>query len=33
MMILEVKNIDYAYKTQKDKKVLDQVSMQFEEGK
>ncbi len=32
-MILEVKNIDYAYKTQKDKKVLDQVSMQFEEGK
>lgn len=33
MMILEVRNIDYAYKTQKDKKVLNQVSMQFEEGK
>lgn len=32
-MILEVKNIDYAYKTQKTKKVLNQVSTQFEEGK
>lgn len=32
-MILEVRNIDYAYKTQKTKKVLNQVSMQFEEGK
>ena len=32
-MILEVKNIDYAYKAQKTKKVLNQVSMQFEEGK
>lgn len=32
-MILEVKNIDYAYKSQKTKKVLNKVSMQFEEGK
>lgn len=32
-MILEVKNIDYAYKSQKSKKVLNQVSMQFEERK
>ncbi|MDE7433461.1 MAG: ABC transporter ATP-binding protein [Lachnospiraceae bacterium] len=32
-MILEVRNIDYTYKTQKTKKVLNQVSMQFEEGK
>lgn len=32
-MVLEARNIDYAYKTQKAKKVLDHVSMQFEEGK
>lgn len=32
-MILEAKNIDYAYKTMKAKKVLNQISMQFEEGK
>lgn len=33
MTILEVKNVDYVYKTQKTKQVLHQVSMQFEEGK
>lgn len=33
MMILEVKNIDYAYKSQKTKKVLNHVSMRFDEGK
>ena len=32
-MILEAKNIDYSYKTMKEKKVLNQVSMQFEEGR
>lgn len=32
-MILEVKNIDYAYKSQKTKKVLNHVSMRFDEGK
>lgn len=32
-MILEVQNVDYAYKNQKSKQVLHQVSMQFEEGK
>ncbi|MDE6253405.1 MAG: ABC transporter ATP-binding protein [Lachnospiraceae bacterium] len=32
-MILEAKNIEYAYKTMKEKKVLNQISMQFEEGK
>lgn len=32
-MILEVKNIDYAYKSQKTKQVLNHVSMQFEEGR
>ncbi len=32
-MILEVKNISYYYKTQKDKLILDNVSYQFECGK
>lgn len=31
-MILEVKNVDYAYKSQKTKQILNHVSMQFEEG-
>lgn len=32
-MILNVKNIDYAYKSQKDKQVLNNVSIEFEEGR
>lgn len=32
-MILEAKNIDYAYKSKKDKKILNKVSIQFDEGK
>lgn len=31
-MILEVKDVDYAYKSQKTKQILNHVSMQFEEG-
>lgn len=29
-MILEVKDVDYAYKSQKTKQILNHVSMQFE---
>jgi putative ABC transport system ATP-binding protein len=32
-MILNVKNIDYAYKSQKNKQVLNNVSIEFEEGR
>lgn len=32
-MILEVRNVDYAYKSQKDKQILNHVSLQFDEGK
>lgn len=32
-MIIEVKNMDYHYKTNKNHKVLDHVSISFEEGK
>lgn len=32
-MILEVKNVDYAYNTKNAKQVLNQVSIKFEEGK
>lgn len=31
--MLELKNISYFYKSQKDKMVLDQISYQFEKGK
>lgn len=32
-MILEVENVDYAYKSQKSKMILNQVSMKFDEGR
>ena len=32
-MILEVKDVDYAYKSKKGRKILNHVSMQFEEKK
>ena len=32
-MILEVKNVEYAYKSQKERKVLDNISVRFEEKK
>ena len=32
-MVLEVKNVNYAYKSQKQKEILKNVSMQFEEKK
>ena len=32
-MVLEVKNVNYAYKSQKQKEILKKVSMQFEEKK
>lgn len=32
-MILEVKDVDYAYKSKKSRKILNHVSMQFEEKK
>ena len=32
-MVLEVKNVNYAYKSQKGKEILKNVSMQFEEKK
>ena len=32
-MILEVKNVEYAYKSQKERKVLDNISVQFDEKK
>ena len=32
-MVLEVKNVNYAYKSQKEKEILKNVSMQFEEKK
>ena len=32
-MVLEVKNVNYAYKSQKGKEILKKVSMQFEEKK
>lgn len=32
-MILDVKNIDYAYKSQKNKHILKNVSIEFEEGR
>ena len=31
--MLELKNISYFYKSQKDKMVLDHISYQFEKGK
>ena len=30
-MILEAKNVEYVYKSQKDRKVLGNISMQFDE--
>lgn len=30
-MILEARNVEYAYQSQKDRKVLDNISVQFEE--
>ena len=30
--MLEIINVSYYYKTNKSKKILDEVSMQFEEG-
>ena len=33
MMVLEVKNVQYSYKSQKEKEILKNVSMQFEEKK
>ncbi len=32
-MILEAKNVEYAYKSQKERKVLDNISVRFEEKK
>lgn len=32
-MILEAKNIEYVYKSQKDRKVLGDISVRFEEKK
>ena len=32
-MILEAKNVEYAYKSQKERKVLDNISVQFDEKK
>ena len=32
-MVLEVKNVRYAYKSQKEKEILKNASMQFEEKK
>lgn len=32
-MILEVKNVDYAYKSQKTKQILNNISIRFEENK
>ena len=32
-MILEVKNVEYAYKSQKERKVLDNISVRFEDRK
>ena len=32
-MVLEVKNVQYSYKSQKEKEILKNVSMQFEEKK
>ena len=32
-MVLEIKNVSYAYKSQKEKEILKNVSMQFEEKK
>ena len=32
-MILEVKDVDYTYKSQKNKQILNHVSIQFDEGK
>ena len=32
-MILEAKNVEYVYKSQKDRKVLGNISMQFDEKK
>ncbi len=32
-MILEAKNVEYAYKSQKERKVLDNISIRFEEKK
>lgn len=32
-MILEAKNVEYAYRSQKEKKVLDNISVRFEEKK
>ena len=31
--MLEVRNVDYAYKSKKEKKILDQVSAVFQEGR
>lgn len=32
-MILEAKNVEYTYKSQKERKVLDNISVRFEEKK
>lgn len=32
MAILELRNVSYAYKNRKDKKILNSISMEFEEG-
>ena len=32
-MILEAKNVEYEYKSQKERKVLDNISVRFEEKK